>query len=156
MPEPRADDTVPAIRLSLLNDLYAVCRMAADAQIPARLLQRPLVSITRTDDELSLLLPEQEVQWLEDVVEDPSQTSGMEAMRTERGFAGLRVEGPLDFSLVGILAHLTGALAKAAIPVFALSTFDTDYLFVRDAHRHDAVAALRAAGCVVTATSSDL
>lgn len=61
-------------------------------------------------------------------------------VHAERGFVALAMRGPLDFALVGVLARLTGALADARIPVFVLSTFDTDLLLVRadragDAHR---------------------
>jgi len=64
----------------------------------------------------------------------------------ETGFRALAVRGPLDFSLVGILAGLCGVLADAAISVFAISTFDTDYLLVRDRDLDAAASALRAAG----------
>lgn len=74
------------------------------------------LSVTRTTAELSIVCPD-------DVVPD--------GVRAERGFAALAVEGPLDFSLVGILARITTALADAGISLFALSTFDTDYILVR-------------------------
>ncbi len=50
----------------------------------------------------------------------------------ELGWRGLVVQGPLDFALVGILAGLTSSLSAAAVSVFAISTYDTDYIFVRD------------------------
>ena len=56
------------------------------------------------------------------------------------------MEGPLDFALTGILARLTAPLAAAGVPVFALSTFDTDYLLVREADVEAAVEALEGAG----------
>jgi hypothetical protein len=59
------------------------------------------------------------------------------------------VQGPLPFSAVGILARLAGALAAAGVPLFALSTFDTDYLLVPDERLADAAAALQEAGCQV-------
>lgn len=67
-------------------------------------------------------------------------------VRIEVGFRCLRVAGTLDFSAVGVLASLLVPLAAAGIPVLALSTFDTDYLFVKDAALEVAVQALRAAG----------
>ncbi len=69
--------------------------------------------------------------------------------RVEGPFAALRVEGTLDFALVGILSRLCGALAEAGVSVFALSTFDTDYLLVREAQRSSAIEALRGTGCSV-------
>ena len=67
-------------------------------------------------------------------------------VRAERGWKALAVDGPLAFELTGILAGLTGVLARAGVPLFALSTHDTDLLLVREADLERAVAALRAAG----------
>ena len=64
----------------------------------------------------------------------------------ERGFRMLMVEGPLDFSLTGVMASIAGALAGAGISMFALSTYDTDYVLVRDDRLADAIEALQAAG----------
>ncbi len=66
--------------------------------------------------------------------------------RVEGGFAALEVQGPLDFSAIGILAGLAGALAEAGIPILALSTFDTDWLLVRGDRLDDAITAFEAAG----------
>jgi catechol 2,3-dioxygenase-like lactoylglutathione lyase family enzyme len=75
------------------------------------------------------------------------------AVHADRGWRLLRVQGRLDFSLVGVLAGLTTTLANANISVFAVSTHDTDYLLVRDETLDRAVMALRAANHVVTAAS---
>ena len=82
--------------------------------------------MTRTDEELSLVLSEA------DVPRD---------MRAERGWRAFKVQGPLDFALTGIMARLSGVLAEAGISLFALSTYDTDYILVREG---DVVAARRA------------
>ena len=66
--------------------------------------------------------------------------------RAERGYRGLAVRGPLDFSLVGIVAALATPLAAAGVSIFVVSTYDTDYLFVRDADLARAADVLRAAG----------
>ena len=66
--------------------------------------------------------------------------------RCDTGWRCLRVEGALDLALTGILAGLTAPLAAAAIPVFALSTYDTDYLLVRGSDVEAAVTALEGAG----------
>jgi len=78
-------------------------------------------------------------------------SSGLAAAGAEisRGWRGFRVVGPLDLGTVGVLAALAGALARTGIPVFALSTFDTDYLLVRDAQLAGAIDCLHAAGQVV-------
>jgi len=68
------------------------------------------------------------------------------ATHVEDGFCAMRVEGRLDMAMVGVLAALTGALAGGGVPVMALSTYDTDYLLVREAMRDRARALLAAAG----------
>ena len=108
------------LTLRLLPEKYAVCRLEANAPIPAwALVPGPsLVSITRTRSELSLVAPQLLVKNVEG------------AVFTE--WRAFEVAGPLDFALVGILAGLTAPLADAQIPLFAISTFDTDYLLVRE------------------------
>lgn len=94
---------------------FAVARLAPDAPIPPW-VTGALTSITRTPDELSI------------VCDDDAVPSGVYA---QRDFACLRVLGTIDFGVVGVLAALTRALADAAVSVFAVSSFDTDYLLVR-------------------------
>lgn len=90
-----------------------------------------LLSVTRTPDEVSIVC---------DATLPPAEA------RAERGWSCLRVLGPLDFALVGILASITSALASAGISLFALSTYDTDYVLVRTSSIEDAIVALTAAG----------
>lgn len=116
--------------LRVLRATFAVCRLRPDADVPPW-ATGAVVSVTRTADELSVLCAEADV---------PA------AVRCERGWRGLRVVGQLDFALVGVLAALVVPLAEAGVSVFALSTFDTDYLFVRAADLGRARAALTAAG----------
>jgi hypothetical protein len=71
-------------------------------------------------------------------------------VQAERGWRALVVAGPLDLALTGILAGIAAALAAADVAIFALATYDTDYVLVRSARLGDAVAALRAAGYDVT------
>jgi uncharacterized protein len=89
------------------------------------------VSITRTADELSVVLPQTEV---------PAD------VQAEPGWRALSVRGPLPFHLTGILASLAVPLAEAGVPIFALSTHDTDWLLVRQDRVGDARAALEDAG----------
>jgi hypothetical protein len=89
------------------------------------------VSITRTAEELSIVSKESVV---------PS------SVRAEGSWRCLRVAGELDFAMTGVLSSLTGPLSVAGIPVFVISTFDTDYLFVRVADFERAASALREAG----------
>ena len=69
--------------------------------------------------------------------------------REEAGWRILKIVGPMDFGLVGVLAEASGILAGAGVPIFAISTFDTDYILVKQARLKDAIEALRAGGHVV-------
>ncbi|HEY8322884.1 MAG: ACT domain-containing protein [Ktedonobacterales bacterium] len=119
------------LTLTLAPERFAVCRLAPDAPIPPLPLGRSLLALALTSDELSLVLPED---------------SAPEGATIEGGWRALRVAGPLDFGLTGVLASLAQPLADARLSLFAISTFDTDYLLVRDATLSEALAALRAAG----------
>lgn len=117
------------LTLSLLPGRFAVCRLDAVAVVPADLLEAPQVflSITRTADELSI------------VCEESSVPAGA---KLQTGWRAFEVEGPLDFSLTGIIAALTQPLAEAKLSVFTVATFDTDYLLVREAELESAVTVL--------------
>jgi hypothetical protein len=119
------------LTLDLLPGRFAVCRVDPEAPVPAGALAGPFASVTRTADELSIVCPE------------PQMPAGA---RCEAGWRCLKVRGPLPFSAVGILASLTAPLAAAGVSLFALSTFDTDYLLVQESDLERALAALRAAG----------
>ena len=110
---------------------YAVCRLDADAAIPAWASLAPsgggFIGVTRTADELSIVVS------AGDVPVD---------VQAERGWAGIRVVGPLDFGLTGVIARLATALADASVSVFVISTYDTDILLVKHAALDAAVAAL--------------
>jgi len=112
----------------------AVARLPAAASLPDWATSSPFFSITRTPDELSLLCPEEVVP---------------EEVRAERGWRCFQVAGPLDFGLVGVLASLLAPLQEAKVSVFALSTYDTDYLLVKEAQLARAVEALSAAGYII-------
>jgi uncharacterized protein len=108
------------MKLTVLADAFAVCRLSPAIGIPQWALQkRTLLSITYTSDELSLIC-------LEAMVPSSVQYRG--------SWRAIKVQGPLDFSLTGILVALAAPLAAAHIPIFALSTFDTDYLLLQDEH----------------------
>lgn len=76
------------------------------------------------------------------------ETSRVPPNATDRsdGWRAMRIVGPLDFGLVGILAGVSAVLAGAGVPIFAVSTFDTDYVLVRSETAEEAVAALAGAG----------
>lgn len=123
------------MQLYALDDLYAVVRLEPDAAFPRWVLDGSFWSVTRSDAELSVVCRE------DDVPPDAS---------AERGWCAFEVAGPLDFSLTGVVASLVTPLADEEIPLFVLSTFETDYLLVRERDLHRSVEALTAAGHSVT------
>jgi len=128
----------PALTLEVLPGLLAVCRLGPSQPVPEWVLRLPFWSITRTEDEISIVLPE--------ALASPG-------WKQETGFRALKVRGPLDFGLIGVMARLTVALATAHVSLVAISTFDTDYVLVRDSDLARAVEALQAAGCTVASGS---
>lgn len=119
------------LSLLVLEGTFAVCRLAPEAALPDWATDGGFCSVTRTADELSIVCP---------------QSAVPEGIRCERGWRCLRVAGTIDFSLVGILASLVDPLADAGVSVFALSTFDTDYLLVKGMDFEKAKAVLWQAG----------
>ncbi len=104
------------LKLTLLPEIFSICRLKLDDPVPDKILDSSFFTITRTEDELSLVclqkyLPENAV--------------------SNNNWRCFKVDGPLDFSLTGIISSLTLPLAKAEIPVFVFSTYDTDYLMVK-------------------------
>jgi len=119
------------LQLVMLRDLYAICRLHHDAPIPAWASSGGFFSITRTADELSVVCPQSFVP---------------DGVRCERDWRCLRVAGSMDFSMIGVVASLVTPLAKAGVSVFVISTFDTDYLLVKETDVERAMEALRGAG----------
>ncbi len=126
--------SVPPLVLVRLHGEFAVCRLAPDALLAPWMGQGSVTSVTRTPDELSV------------VVECAHVPGGV---RHEGPFVAFMVQGPLDFSLTGILARLSAPLADAGVPIFVLSTFDTDYVLVRSDHAEAAADTWRRVGVVV-------
>lgn len=124
------------MQLEVLPGKFAVCRLSADAEFPHPQAHVVLWSLTRSASELSLVCSDAGVP----------ET----CLAVERDWRALVVVGPLDFSLVGILASLAGTLAEADISLFAISTFDTDYLLVKARTLEKAISALEEAGNSVT------
>lgn len=115
----------------MLPGRLAVARLAGSAAVPGWADGPGLVSITRRAEELSIVCCDGRV---------PGDVPA------ERGWRALEVQGPIPFQEVGVLHALTGPLASAAVSVFALATFDTDLLLVREETLARALEALRAAG----------
>lgn len=124
-----------ALTFTILPGRFSVCKLRTGA-IPAWALTGSFYSITRSAAELSIVCLEEYVP------------AGIQA---EHGWRALQVQGPLDFALIGILARIAGVLAQAGISIFAISTYDTDTILVKDEALQEAAAALRQNGCVFAA-----
>ncbi len=117
------------MKLEVLAQTFPVCQVADYAGVD---LGAPFVFTGSTDGERSLVCPE--------------DRAPPDAIARSDGWRAFRVAGTLDFSLVGILASLSKTLADASVGLFAVSTFDTDYILTKSADFDRALAALRAAG----------
>ncbi|MHC4219458.1 MAG: ACT domain-containing protein [Planctomycetota bacterium] len=121
------------LALEWIPGAFAICHLPVTADIPVwATTGRPdqmLVSATRTDRELSIIAPQEAVP---------------EGVQAERGWVAMRVAGQLDMLSVGILARLSGALAGAEVPVFTISTYDTDVMLVKSPDVGRALEALAA------------
>ena len=119
------------MKLHTLDELYAIVRLEPDAELPDWVRGGHFWSVTRSENELSVVCREEDV---------PTDASA------ERGWCALELAGPLDFSLTGVVAALVTPLADAEVPILVLSTFETDYLFVRERDLERSVDALAEAG----------
>lgn len=117
--------------LTVLPDEVSICRLGPDQAIPDWAHNRVFSAITRTRDELSIVCFADEVP---------------DHLKAERGWRILKMEGPFDLSLIGILAGVANVLKASAISLFVVSTFDTDYVLVRKDKLGDAMAALTTDG----------
>lgn len=120
-----------ALKFSLIAGSFAVCRMAADAAIPEWALRGSFQCVTRTADELSIVCPAENVP------------AGIEA---NGPWSCFKIAGPIPFEEVGVLASLVAPLAARGISIFAISTFDTDYVLVKQEFAERATQALQEAG----------
>ena len=128
---PGQSSATPPLTLLGVGGRFAVCKLPPDSAVPAWGMAGDVFSVTRTVEELSVVCRQEMV---------PTGT------HAEVGWRCLRVAGAMPFTLVGVLASLTGTVAAAGVSIFVVSTFDTDYLFVKEAELQAAVAALRGAG----------
>jgi uncharacterized protein len=131
---------MPALTLTLLSELFAVCQSSRDAAVPAWAVRSAFFSITRAADELSIVCHESAV---------PVDLPAAPAIKIERGWRAFKFEGPFEFNLTGILLAVAKPLADAGVGIFAISTFDTDYVLVKQAQLQPAITALVRADHIV-------
>ena len=128
--------SVTAVKLRTLPDSYAVVRLQPGSELPEWVDQGPFRSVTRTDHEVSVVCRDHDVP---------------EGESVDRGWTVLEVMGPLDFSLAGVVASLVQPLADAELPIFVISTFESDYVLIRSSDLARAADILEDAGHVFAA-----
>jgi hypothetical protein len=122
--------------LQLHSTVLSIHSLDVDADIPVALLKQPLFFISKTHDELSIVCP---------------SSFAIDSIDTELDWQALEVVGPLGFSLTGIMANISGVLARAKISIFSISTYDTDYILVKKHTATQAITALKKDGYNVVA-----
>lgn len=120
----------PNLHVALLEDEMVVCRLPADTAPPLR-AGTPLYSVTADQDAITVVC---------------RLADAPEAAETDRDWRAFKIEGPVDVGLAGILDSLLTPLVAAKVPVYALSTYTTDYVLVREGDVRLAINALRVAG----------
>jgi len=126
------------------DGLSTLVKRAVDRMLGVAGQSAAFFTVSRTTEELSIVGPEEELGKLSDAAAACSAPGSK--IKIEHGWIAFKVEGPLDFSLVGILSKLATTLAEAGVSIFAISTFDTDYILVKEAQRSEAIRALSHAG----------
>lgn len=111
------------LTLKLLPESFAIHRLHPESQLPPEVFSASFYSVTRSEFELSLVLPER---------------VNIDSTQSEKGWGCFMIEGPLDFALTGILSSIATVLSEAQISIFAVSTFDTDYILVKQAKIEEA------------------
>lgn len=119
------------LTLSIIDGSYAVCKLEGNAPTPDWINKNSFHSITRTEDELSVVCLDHDLP---------------DEVQTEPGWKIIKVLGPLDFSLVGILHSILTPLKDAGVSVFAISTFETDYILLKEKNLPESMRALKNAG----------
>ena len=118
-------------KIQILNHEFTVHRLNSDEKLPPESIKSKYSWIAKTEDEFSVVC--------ESGIQLPSKKS-------ESNWAAIKIVGPLDFSEVGIIAEISKILAEAGIGIFALSTFDTDYILIKKSKIEEAITALQKNG----------
>lgn len=118
---------MPKQTLAVLTQNFTVHRFTSDTKPDPIIFNQDIYFIGKTADELSVVLPSHVI---------------LNSSEQEYNWCCLKVMGPLDFSLTGILSDIAAVLAHEKISIFAISTFDTDYILVKEPSLSDAIDAL--------------
>jgi len=117
--------------LSVLSETFTIHKLSPDVSIPEEILKSNYYSVSKTENELSVVC---------------SDLIKVQSLQSSKWWKCIKVKGPLDFNLTGILAGISDILAQANISIIVISTFDTDYILVRSKNLSSARAKLRKAG----------
>lgn len=127
----KEDKTAPKLTFIILRETFAICRLDKDAPIPDWAFQGGLFSVTRTKDELSIVCP---------LINVPK------GILCNQGWSCLKIKGPLDLSLTGIISSIAATLEAEGMSLFSISTYDTDYVMVKEKDLEKAIFALTEGG----------
>lgn len=119
------------MKLKLYDELYQVTKLVPNDEVPINIFQGAFYSITRTNEELSIVCP---------------QNLDFSCESREIGWRILKIEGMLDFSLIGILSKISTILAENKVSIFVISTYNTDYILVKNTDISTAIRALKENG----------
>lgn len=122
---------MPKQTLLVLEDTFAIHSLSETSSIPAAVLSSDFYFVGKTNDELSLVV---------------KQSLEIDAIETDKDWRVLEVLGPLNLSMIGIMAQLSQCLAAANISIFVVSTFETDFVLVKNKQLNDAISALKSEG----------
>ena len=121
------------IKLKILDKIFSIHRLSPDVAVPPQVYDSELYSIIKTDNEISIVC---------------DSSIQLQAEESVSGWSCLQIIGPLDFSLTGILSGISTVLANSKISIFAISTFNTDYILVETANINKAKQALIDSGYI--------
>jgi hypothetical protein len=127
----REDEPALKVTLIILRETFAICRLDKDAPIPDWAFQGDFFSVTGTKDELSIVCP---------------QINIPKGVLCNQGWSCLKIKGPLDLYSTGIISSIAKTLEKESITLFLISTYDTDYVMVKEKDLEKAVFALTETG----------
>ena len=105
----------PKLKFKVLKGEFTIHRLPANSKVPGSVYESDFFTISKTNDEISIVCP---------------SNITLQSEKSEPGWSCLKVLGPLDFSLTGILAKIASVLANSDISIFAISTYNTDYILV--------------------------
>lgn len=119
------------MELRILDGNYSIHRLNPSQEIPACVLNSEFFNISRTDEELSIVC---------------SSEVEIKSEQCDSDWSCIKVPGPVDFGLTGIFAKISDILARSNISIFAISTYDTDYILVKTYKINEAISALKKSG----------